>query len=239
MASRQPTRFLFLDDSGHPAPNYGSGAVVIGGVSVASGDAPALSRRLLGAKARIFPGRGQPASWEIKAADTIRPNRWNRSKNRALAAEVVRILRGLGCTTYSAVITKAQMKHPMSQHTTMPLQIQCLVEHFAVECNLHGEVGVVVMDRSEQSLDAHTSRCAASYIASEGLPLHPGVYYADSVASQAIQAADLVAGTRRRAVEGDPNLQMLARSLAALRPPALTGALTHTARPWSNEITLF
>ena len=32
MASRQPTRFLFLDDSGHPAPNYGSGAVVIGGV---------------------------------------------------------------------------------------------------------------------------------------------------------------------------------------------------------------
>ena len=46
MASRQPTRFLFLDDSGHPAPNYGSGAVVIGGVSVASGDAPALSRRL-------------------------------------------------------------------------------------------------------------------------------------------------------------------------------------------------
>lgn len=239
MASRHLTRFLFLDDSGHPAPNYGSGAVVIGGVSVASGDVTTLSRRLLGAKSRIFPRRGQPASWEIKATDTIRPNRWKRAKNRELASEVVRILRGLGCTTYTATITKSGMKHPMSQHATMPLQIQCLMEHFAVECSLHGEVGAVVMDRSEQSLDAHTSRGAANYITSQGLSLHPGVYYADSVASQAIQAADLVAGTRRRAAEGDSGLQALARALATLRPTALTGALTHTSRPWANEITLF
>lgn len=239
MASQQPTRFLFLDDSGHPAPNYGSGAVAIGGVSVASGDVTTLNRRLLGAKSRIFPGRGQPASWEIKAADTIRPNRWQRTKNRALAAEVVQILRGLDCTAYTVAITKSRMKHPMSQHTTMPLQVQCLMEHFAVECSLYGEVGAVVMDRSEQSLDAHTSRCAASYIASSRLPLHPGVYYADSVASQAIQAADLVVGTRRRAVEGDPNLQAFARTLAALRPTALAGAQTHTSRPWANQITLF
>lgn len=239
MSTQPATRMLFLDDSGHPAPNYGSDAVVIGGVAVASGDVTALNRRLLGAKARIFAGRGQPSSWEIKATDTIRPNRWNRSKNRALVAEVVRILRGLGCTTYTAAITKSRMKHPMSQRTTMPLQVQCLVEHFAVECSLYGEVGVVVMDRSEQALDSHTSRCAASYIASQGLSLHPGVYFADSVASQAIQAADLVAGTRRRAVEGDPNLQVLARTLAALRPAALAGGITHTFRPWANEITLF
>lgn len=239
MSAQPGTRLLFLDDSGHPAPNYGSGAVVIGGVSVASGDVAALNRRLLGAKARIFPGRGQPSAWEIKATGTIRPNRWSRPKNRALAAEVVRIMRRLGCTTYTAAIVKSRMKHAMSQHTTMPLQVQCLMEHFAVECNLHGEVGAVVMDRSDQALDAHTSRCAASYIASQGLPLHPGVYYADSIASQAIQAADLVAGTRRRAVEGDPNLQALSRSLAALRPAALTGAPTHTERPWTNEITLF
>jgi len=46
--SAQPTaRMLFLDDSGHPATNYGSGAVVIGGVAVASGDVAALNRRLL------------------------------------------------------------------------------------------------------------------------------------------------------------------------------------------------
>ncbi|MCY4666140.1 MAG: DUF3800 domain-containing protein [Acidimicrobiaceae bacterium] len=239
MSVQPGTRLLFLDDSGHPAPNYGSDAVVIGGVAIASGDVAALNRCLLGAKARFFPGRGQPSGWEIKAADTIRPNRWKRSKNRALITEVVRILRRLDCTTYTATITKSHMKHAMSQHTTMPLQIQCLVEHFAVECNLHGEVGAVVMDRSDHVLDAHASRCAASYIASQDLPLHPGVYYADSVASQAIQAADLVAGTRRRAVEGDRNLQALARTLAALRPAALTGAPTHTERPWTNEITLF
>ena len=239
MSAQPGTRLLFLDDSGHPALNYGSDAVVIGGAAIASGDVAALNRRLLGAKARIFPGRGQPSGWEIKAADTVRPNRWNRSKNRALVAEVVRILRRLGCTTYTATIAKSRMKHAMSQHTTMPLQIQCLVEHFAVECNLHGEVGAVVMDRSDQALDAHASRCAAGYISSQGLPLHPGVYYADSVASQAVQAADLVAGVHRRVVEGDPNLQTLARALAALRPAALDGARTHTQRPWTNDITLF
>ena len=73
----------------------------------------------------------------------------------------------------------------------------------------------------------------------EVIPLHPAVYYADSVASQAIQAADLVAGTRRRVVEGDLNLQALVRSLAALRPAALPTRHTHTGRPWTNEITLF
>ena len=239
MSSRQRTRFLFLDDSGHPAPNYGSGAVVIGGVSVASGDVAALSRRLLGAKARFFPGRGQPAGWEIKAAETIRPNRWNRSKNRALVTEVVAILQGLSCTTYTASITKSRMKHAMLLRATLPLQIQCLMEHFAVECDYRGEVGVVVMDHSERSLETHTSRCAASQIASVGLPLHAAVYYADSVVSQAIQAADLVAGTRRRVVEGDTNLGPLAASLAALRPAALTARRTHAARPWTNEITLF
>ena len=86
---------------------------------------------------------------------------------------------------------------------------------------------------------AGTAACDGDTIASQGLPLHPGVYYADSVASQAIQAADLVAGTRRRAVEGDPNLQALARTIAGLRPAALADAVTHTSRPWANEITLF
>ena len=40
-------------------------------------------------------------------------------------------------------------------------------------------------------------------------------------------------------VEGDLNLQALARSLAALRPASLTTGHTHTGRPWTNEITLF
>ena len=53
MASRQPT--CSLDDSGHPAPNYATGAVVIGGFSVASGDGTAINRRLADAKAGSFP----------------------------------------------------------------------------------------------------------------------------------------------------------------------------------------
>ena len=68
MASRQPTRFLFLDDSGHPAPNYATQAVVIGGFSVASSDVAAINRRLAGAKGAIFPERGRPSQWEVKAA---------------------------------------------------------------------------------------------------------------------------------------------------------------------------
>ena len=66
--------------------------MVIGGFSVDSASVPALSRRISGAEARIFPVRGQPARCEIKAAQTIWPNRWNRERNRSLVFEVVRIL---------------------------------------------------------------------------------------------------------------------------------------------------
>ena len=235
----RPTRLLFLDDSGHPAPNYNSEAVVIGGFSVASASVPALSRRISGAKARIFPERGQPARWEIKAADTTRPNRWNRERNRSLVFEVVRILQGLDCTAYTATINKSRMNHPMPQRTTMPLQIQRLIEHFAVECDHRSEIGLIVMDRSNDQLDAHASHCAASYVISQRLPLHPAVYYADSVTSPAIQAADLIAGIRRRVVEGDANLRSLGRDLAALRPEEFGSERTHTGRRWTNQITLF
>lgn len=147
MANRQPTRFLFLDDSGHPAPNYPTGAVVIGGFSVASGDVAAISRRLAGAKARIFPERGRPSKWEVKAAHMIRPHLWKRPRNQQLAGEIVAILRGLDCTAYAASISKERMHHQMTQRTTMPLQLQALIEHFAVECAQHLSVGAVVMDR--------------------------------------------------------------------------------------------
>ena len=65
------------------------------------------------------------------------------------------------------------------------------------------------------------------------------MYYADSVTSPAIQAADLIAGIRRRVVEGDANLRSLGRDLAALRPDELGSERTHTGRRWTNQITLF
>ena len=121
----------------------------------------------------------------------------------------------------------------------MPLQLQGLVEHFAVECTKLGEIGLIVMDRSNHPIDAHASHCVASYVSAKELPLHPTVYYADSMTSQAIQIADLIAGSRRRVVEGDKDLRSLEIALAALRPSALEGELTHQRRPWTNRIVLF
>ena len=239
MASRQFTRFLFLDDSGHPAPNYTTRAVVIGGFSIASDDVAAINRRVAGAKGGIFPERGRPSQWEVKASHMIRPHLWKRPRNQRLAGEIVDILRGLGCTTYTASISKGRMHHPMTQRTTMPLQLQALIEHFAVECDQQLSVGVIIMDRSNHPIDAHASHCAASYIISQGLPLHPTVYYADSVTSQAVQVADLIVGVRRRVLEGDTSLHSVDAALGALRPDSRGWPLTHTERRWTNRVALF
>ena len=71
------------------------------------------------------------------------------------------------------------------------------------------------------------------------LPLHPTVYYADSTTSQAIQIADLISGVRRRALEGDADMQTLDNDFAGLRPLALAGLRTHTKRHWTNRIVVF
>ena len=128
----------------------------------------------------------------------------------------------------------------MTLDTTTPLQLQALVEHFSVECKRLGETGLIVSDWSNHALDAHASECVASFVISRRLPLHPTVYYANSRTSHAIQIADLIAGIRRRSMEGDPNLQPVDAALAAIRtllsdsPPT-----THAGRPYTNRIRLF
>ena len=239
MKPPRATRMLFLDDSGHPAPNHASGAVVIGGVAVQSSSIPVLSRRIAGVKGRLFKARGHPASWELKSANTIRPNEWRRQRNQALVQEVFKIIDELDCITYTASIDKAKMRHPMTQRTTMPLQLQALVEHFAVECAHRGEIGVLVMDRSDHGLDAHASRCVASYASSHRLPLHPTVYYADSTTSAAIQVADLITGIQRRAVEGDDAMQLLDTGVGATLLQTLGRRRTHRGRRWTNHIVVF
>ena len=107
----------------------------------------------------------------------------------------------------------------------MPLQFQALVQHFAVECAHHHESGLIVMDRSNDSLDAHVSNCVASYVTSHRLPLHPTIYYADSTTSHAIQISDLISGSHRRAIEGDSNMHDLDRTLAAIRRTDLSLAV--------------
>ena len=233
-------RVLFVDDSGKPAVRDSTRAVVIGGFSVGVANVPILSRRIVGAKGRFFPGRGHPTEWEIKAKRTITPNPWNRRKNRDFVTELVRIIGQLDCTVYTASIDKKRMHHQMSLRTTMPLLLQGLVEHFAVECAYHNETGLLVSDWSSHNLDAHASGCVASFVASRRLPLHPSVYYANSLTTQAIQVADLVAGITRRVVEGDTRLYTLGQDLANVRAIAAgSGATTHTGRNYTNWVSMF
>lgn len=96
------------------------------------------------------------------------------------------------------------MNHQMGLSQTMPLQLQVLVEHFEVECRFHDETGMIVADWSSHHADQHASNCVASFVASRKLNIHPSVYYASSLATPAIQVADLLAGVRRRLAEGDP-----------------------------------
>jgi hypothetical protein len=229
---------LFLDDSGKPDVKHPSGAVVIGGFSIDSQLYPTLSRRVLGAKARFFPHRGQPQAWEIKSTAVVKPNPWKRSRNRGFCYELARLMATLGCTTYTATIVKSRMKHQMGLATTMPLQLQVLVEHFDAECRSSGATGIVVADWSSHQHDQHASRCVASFVASRRLALHPSVYYASSHGSEAIQVADLIAGVRRRVEEGDGALSQLDSAFRGVSS-AGAGLVTVTGRAYSSAIQVF
>ena len=234
------SRVLFLDDSGKPEQSHPSRALVIGGFSIPSAQVPALSRRMAGAKARFYPGRGDLALWELKSYYLIKPNPWRRRKNRDFVDEATRIIRESGGTVYTVSINKRRMHHPMTLKTTMPLQLQALVEHFAIECAEHRETGLIVSDWSNHHDDAHASKCVGSFVTSRRLPLHPSVYYANSLTTQAIQVADLIAGVRRRVVEGDVRLAGINRRLAATRTlPECPGLITSGGRTYSTQIELF
>lgn len=196
------TRILYLDDSGKPESQHASRAVVLGGFAIDAEEYATLARRILGAKGRFYPGRGVPQKWEIKSADIIKPNPWRRRKNRDFCAEVVRLLRVCGSTTYTTTIDKGRLNHPMRLSTSMPLQLQILAEHFGAECEMLGCTGMIIADWSGHQHDQHASECVASFVASCRLPLHPTVYYGSSHSTQAIQVADLLAGIRRRHAEG-------------------------------------
>ena len=229
---------LYLDDSGAISFNHSSGAVVIGGLSIPSTQVPRLTRRVSGAKAFHFPERGRPSSWELKSTDLLTPRGWRNRRNRALVLEIVRILGGLDCTVYTASIDKARMHHSMATRTSLPMQLHRLVEHFAVECAHHKEIGIVVMDRSDYRLDAHASHRVASYVTSKNLPLHPVVHYVDSMTSEPTQAADLISAARRRTIEGTAGVHVLNTQLANLRAQGLSARRTHTHRPWTNQIVV-
>ena len=99
-------------------------------------------------------------------------------------------------------------------------------------------------DWSNRQLDNHahtTSRePTASYAASNRLNIHPGVYYASSHTAQAIQAADLIAGIRRRVLEGDQRLAADGHRLTSLSTiPGGSAYRIHAWRTYTNQILLF
>lgn len=235
MTPTSGTRVLFVDDSGKPSPRHTSGAVVIGGFSIPSEAVGTLSRRIAGAKARFWAKRGDPITWEIKASMLIKPNAWNRAVSQNFIAEIARILEGLDCTAYAVSIDKRKLHHQMSLTATMPLQMRALAEHFAVECREQVRTGILVSDWSNHQLDAHASKRVASYIVAKRLPLHPGIYYANSLSSHAIQVADLIAGIRRRTIEGDAYLGEADGRLESIQAIELIEAqVTHTGRTFAN-----
>ena len=65
-------------------------------------------------------------------------------------------------------------------------------------------------------------------------------YYASSHTTQPIQVADLVAGIRRRVIEGDANLAEIDRAVAATRTiPRCTKQQAHAKRTCRSQIDLF
>jgi len=232
------TRILYLDDSGKPDPGHASKAVVLAGFAIDADVYPTFSRRVLGAKKAFYPSRGLPQAWEIKSAQVIKPNPWNRSKNRRFCQEVERLVKTMGGTAYAATILKSNMNHPMTLATTMPLQLQILAEHFDAECQALDRMGMIVADWSGHQYDQHASRCVASFVASGSLALHPAVYYGSSHSVEGIQVADLIAGVRRRSAEGDANLVGLDLNLSTARPAAGVSQ-TSKGRPYANWITVF
>jgi hypothetical protein len=231
-------RVLYLDDSGKPDGKHSSGAVVIAGLAMDAVEYAAFSRRVLGAKRKYFPSRGGPQDWEIKSSNYIRNNEWKRANNRNFVAEMIRIARSNGATSYSVCMDKSKMMHPMTLETSMPLQLQALVEHFDAECRQNSKVGLVVVDTSSHQLDQHASKCVSSFVVSRRLGLHPVVYYAGSKSCEAIQVADLFAAIRRRSLEGDVNLALVDEHVAALRPNSSV-VRTFSGRSFTNRIDLF
>lgn len=232
------TRVLFLDDSGKPDANHPSKAVVVAGFAIDAHRYPQFSRRVLGAKHRFYRSRGLPQTWEVKSGDVIKPNPWRRAKNRGFSEEVARLVAAHAGTTFAATIRKRSMHHPMTLATTMPLQMQCIVEHFDAECRVLGASGIVVADWSSHQHDQHASRCVASFVASRHLNVHPCVYYASSHTNEGIQVADLIAGVRRRAEEGDGNLRAFDHRLSSVTSTSGVGR-TVKGREFANWITMF
>lgn len=212
-------RYLYLDDSGKVDSRHPSKAVVFAGFSVAHDRWHSFVRQVTGAKARFIPKRGHPARWELKGADLLTANAWNRSCNRGLCLEVADILRRNDCRLFYKGFVKDHAPRPLQEAWAVPLCFQGLAREFASELESLDSQGAMICDWSNYSLDQHVSNRVQAYVLRKQLlRISGGVTYGSSLSLATIQVADLLAYALRTAVEGAPHhMEFLAR-LAALRP---------------------
>src|SRR6266849_4058385 len=200
-------RILYLDDSGKVHPNDPAKVVVFAGFSVNEESWHDLIRQINGAKSKLFPHRGSPNDWEIKSTDYLDSNSWKRKKNRQLCFAIPKILRAQGCYVYSVSIEKAKANDTLLEEKFVPLAFQRLIAKFNDEINSADTTGSVVCDWSTHQMDRHLTSCVTAMAVSRYMfRLRGGVTYGSSRALNPLQAADLIAGTLRRSLEGQSHL---------------------------------
>jgi Protein of unknown function (DUF3800) len=214
-------RLLYLDDSGKTDPKHSSRFVLYAGLAVSDQEWANLHKRLTGAKAKFFPtrGAGRPNDWELKTADFLKRNPWQRKKNRDFCYELVRILRRSDCSVYAVAAEKARATRTLDETWLVPLMYQRLTAKFIDEVSQKADSpGAIVCDWTSYKLDHHISACVQSYAVSRGYhELLGGVTYGSSSSFTAIQAADLISGAFRIWYEGGTHLDGLIEQLTALQ----------------------
>lgn len=214
-------RFLYLDDSGKTDPKHNSKFVVYGGLTVRDTDWSDLNKRITGAKAKFFPlrGKGRPNDWELKTADFLTRNAWQRKRNRDFSFELVRILKRSRCSVYAVAAEKARASRTLDETWLVPLIYQRITAKFIHEvAHRRDGTGTIVCDWTSYKLDHHISRCVQSYAISRGYnQIIGGVTYGSSHSFAAIQAADLIAGAFRIWHEGGSHLNALITDLRSLQ----------------------
>lgn len=231
---------LFLDDSGKPDPRHPSQFMVLGGFSVPGEKYHDVVRQVTGAKARFFPGRGKPDSWELKSEDFLKRNPFNRSKNRLFCNEMVSILARNNCHIYSGYIDKSKAVKSLDEKWVTPLILQNLLANYSYELSENSSSGVIICDWSTHKLDRHLSNCVQSQLISNGITnILGGVSYGSSISLVSIQICDLLAGLWRMHNEGSPHLNELIQQARTLTIKPSPGVKNYLGYLHQSECRLF
>jgi hypothetical protein len=232
-------KILYLDDSGKVHPSHSSKYAVFAGFSLNHSNWHSFTRQITGAKARFFPGRGNPNDWELKSSDFLTRNAWNRAKNRVFCDEMLGILKKNNCKIYSIYVEKRNATKALSDIWVAPKCFQVLASKFVYELNKTSEQGVITCDWSSYSMDGHISDCVRSFVITRRLDnLIGGVTYGSSKSFAPIQVCDLIAGSFRIWLEGGHHLDPIIDQLRSLLliAPSETDVLGY---PVNSEVKIF